>query len=126
MRIYSFDLGQESSMSGVPVCHYRWFINLKIMKKLLLSSCLFLLALFLASNLNLFNHNEISTSINNNSKEQENTNEHIATRQVLTEKYTYEDYQIEKYQADLNQWNEWNNECMGMDPNSKPIDPHIK
>jgi len=34
--------------------------------------------------------------------------------------------ELAKYREDLVQWYEWNNECMGMDPNSKPKDPRLK
>lgn len=34
--------------------------------------------------------------------------------------------ELAKYREDLVQWYKWDNECMGMDPNSKPKDPRLK
>ena len=34
--------------------------------------------------------------------------------------------EITTYRNNLAQWLEWNDECMGMDPKTKPKDPRIK
>lgn len=70
---------------------------------------------------------ERQRSITEDSTKQANEDEIYYTNLVLEKVPLTDDEtpELEKYRRDLRRWYEWDNECMGMDPNSKPKDPRI-
>lgn len=66
--------------------------------------------------------------ISEDSTKSANEAEEFYTKMVLEEVPLTNDETSElvKYRKDLKLWYEWDNECMGMDPNSKPRDPRKK
>jgi hypothetical protein len=73
-------------------------------------------------------HAEKQKIITEDSTREANEAEEYYTKMVLEEVPLTNDEtpELVKYRKDLRLWYEWDNECMGMDPNSKPRDPRIK